>query len=94
MKEVMTTVITVNNNDANAYDAQENANAICGLSLLLVFPCSGRFSSGYSGFPLSGKKKKKNYNLQFLDASAYDNGNADNNSYDNEGDNDNGNNSQ
>ena len=40
------------------------------------------------------RKKKKKYNLQFLDASAYDNGNADNNSYDNEGDNDNGNNSQ
>ena len=39
-------------------------------------------------------RKKKNYNLQFLDASAYDNGNADNNSNDNEGDNDNGNNRQ
>ena len=88
----MTMVIRVNNNDANAYNAQENANAICGLSLLLVLPCSERFSSGYSGFPLSGKKK--NYNLQFLDASAYDNDNADNNSNDNEGDNDNGNNRQ
>ena len=61
------------------------------MSLLLVLPCSERFSSGYSGFPLFGKK---NYNLQFLDASAYDNGNADNNSNDNEGDNENGNNSQ
>ena len=40
------------------------------------------------------KKKKKNYKLQFLDASAYDNGNADSNSNDNEGDNDYGNNSQ
>ena len=39
-------------------------------------------------------RKKKYYNLQFLDASAYNNGNADNNSNDNEGDNDNGNNSQ
>ena len=50
------------------------------------------FFSGYSSFPLS--VKKKNYNLQFLDASAYNNGNADNNSNDNEGDNDNGNNRQ
>ena len=80
------------NDDDDAYDAQENAHAICGLSLLLVLPCSERFFSGYSGFPLSGKKT--NYNLQFFDASAYDNGNADNNSNDNDGDYDNGNNSQ
>ena len=42
-------------------------------------------------FPL---RKKTNYNLQFFDASAYDNGNADNSSNDNDGDYDNGNNSQ
>ena len=39
-------------------------------------------------------RKKKKLHLQFLDASAYNNGNADNNSNDNEGDNDNGNNRQ
>ena len=88
----MTMVITVNNNDANAYNAQENANAICGLSLLLVLSLAPRgFPPGTPVFP---SPEKKNYNLQFLDASAYDNGNADNNSNDNEGDNDNGNNSQ
>ena len=46
------------------------------------------------GTPVFPSPEKKKYNLQFLDASAYDNGNADNNSNDNEGDNDNGNNSQ
>ena len=46
------------------------------------------------GTPVFPSPEKKNYNLKFLDASAYDNGNADNNSNDNEGDNDNGNNSQ
>ena len=39
-------------------------------------------------------RKKKNYNLQVFDASAYENGNVDNNNNDNEGDNDSGNNSQ
>ena len=57
------------------------------------------FSHAPRGFPpgtpvFPSPEKKKNYNLQFLDASAYDNGNADSNSNDNEGDNDNGNNSQ
>ena len=57
------------------------------------------FSHAPRGFPpgtpvFPSPEKKKNYNLQFLDASAYDNDNADDNSNDNEGDNDNGNNRQ
>ena len=58
------------------------------------------FPPGTPVFPSPEKKqtnkqtKQKKINLRFLDASAYDTGNADNNSNDNEGDHDNGNNSQ